>query len=142
MRADRSIYLLAVWLAGCASGTGAPLVTRDELAAPVAPEPSMSVAARPVAPKQAGDSIQASDTVEVKRSAPNGYRAATHDGTLVYCKSTTTLGSRLKKEVCMTPEQYKELEQTGERNRQELRKSIGICSGGAAGFTNCSGNGG
>jgi hypothetical protein len=132
MRIQLSMVLLAGWMAGCASGTGAPQVSPDVMAARTAPEPATLEAVQPEAPRQADD------TVEVRRSAPTGYRAATHDGELVYCKSTTTLGSRLKKEVCMTPEQHKDLEQTSERNRQELKKSIGICSGGT-GFGSCNG---
>ena len=119
-------------VAGCASGTGAPQVTPDATSAQVAPDPAKLAAVQPEAPRQADD------TVEVRRNAPTGYRVATHDGELVYCKSTTTLGSRLKKEVCMTPEQHKDLEQTSERNRQELKKSIGMCDG-SVGFGACNG---
>lgn len=126
MRTQMSILVLVCGLAGCAAAPEAPQTSPAKLATTSQPAPgSTTTAATP-----AGDSAK---TVDVKQRVPPGYRAATKEGVLVYCKSTATLGSRFEKEVCLTPEAYKELEATSERNRQDLKKAIGICGGSGPG---------
>jgi hypothetical protein len=121
MRTQISILVLACSLAGCAAGPqSSQTATSEQTTKQLAAESTTS------AGTSAGDSAK---TVEVKQRVPPGYRASTKDGVLVYCKSSATLGSRFEREVCLTPEAYKEVEATAERNRQDLKKAIGICSG-------------
>jgi hypothetical protein len=52
-----------------------------------------------------------------------------------------TLGTKFKQELCMTPDEYDEMQRRNEGMRQDLRKSSGICSGGTGAFS-CAGNSG
>lgn len=122
-------------LAGCASQ---PASTSAPVTAPVAPEARLAVlnsgqgvAAEPVAA-----------TAPDRRSGvPAGYKSVERDGTTLYCTKVATLGTKFKKELCMTPDEYDEMQRRNEGMRQDLRKSTSMCSGGSGAFA-CSGNSG
>ena len=89
----------------------------------VATAPARSRARRDVATRLPG-----------KPSAPAGYKAVERNGTTLYCTKVANLGTKFKQEVCMTQEEYDEVQRRGENMRQDLRKSVGICGGGTGPF--------
>lgn len=73
-----------------------------------------------------------------KASAPAGYKAVERNGTTLYCAKLATLGTKLKQDICMTQDQYDEVQRRGENVRQDLRQTTKMCSGGSGPFS-CSG---
>ena len=74
-----------------------------------------------------------------KASVPPGYKAVERNGTTLYCTRVASLGTKFKPEVCMTQDEYDEVQRRGENARQELRKSTTICAGGS-GVSSCNGS--
>jgi hypothetical protein len=70
---------------------------------------------------------------------PPGYKAVERNGTTLYCTRVASLGTKFKPEVCMTQDEYDEVQRRGENARQELRKSTTICAGGS-GVSSCNGS--
>jgi hypothetical protein len=73
-----------------------------------------------------------------KAGVPAGYKAVERNGTTLYCTNVASLGTKFKREVCMTQDEYDEVQRRGEDVRQDLRKSTRICGGGT-GPSSCSG---
>ena len=131
MRTYLPVCLASVLLFGCA-GTPRPAGEVPGAAAlQAAPTAAMDASA-------SGAAGAVSEPVAVKRRAPAGYRTVTRDGVRLYCKNTVLLGSKLKKDVCLTPEQYEEFEAGSERDRERLRSAASSCRG-DAGYGACAG---
>jgi hypothetical protein len=97
-------------------------------------------ASRPVTPPSPATPAAATlVATSSKVSAPPGYKAVERNGTWLYCTRVASLGTKFKQEVCMTQEQYAEVQRRGENARQELRKSTRICAGGS-GISSCNGS--
>jgi len=73
-----------------------------------------------------------------KVSAPAGYKAVERNGTTLYCAKVSTLGTKFKQEICMTQDEYDEVQRRGENVRQDLRQTTKMCAGGTGAFS-CSG---
>ena len=74
-----------------------------------------------------------------KSSVPPGYKSVERDGTTFLCTKVATLGTKFKQELCMTRDEYAELQRRNEGMRQDLRKTTSMCNGGSGPFS-CSGN--
>jgi hypothetical protein len=74
-----------------------------------------------------------------KASVPAGYKAVERHGTTLYCTRVASLGTKFKQEVCMTQDEYAEVQRRGENARQDLRKSTTMCAGGS-GVASCNGS--
>jgi len=61
------------------------------------------------------------------------------NGATLYCTRVASLGTKFKQEVCMTQDEYDEVQRRGESARQDLRKSTAICAGGS-GVSSCNGS--
>jgi len=103
-------------LAGCAS---APAPTSAALAAPATDAVAIAAATR--------------------AAAPPGYKRVERDGATLLCTTVASLGTRFKKDVCMTQDEYDEVVRRGESMRQDLRQSTKICGGGS-GISSCNGS--
>ena len=103
-------------LAGCAAG-------------PAATVPAAGLASRP-----ASDSTNA---VQVTR--PPGYKVVERNGTTLFCTRVALLGTKFKQEICMTRDEYAEVQRRGEKMRQDLRQTTKMCQGGS-GFASCNGS--
>jgi len=110
-------------LAGCASQPRSPAVHAAVPVASTTQEAALAPAAAPAAKKP---------------SAPPGYKAVERNGTTLYCAKVASLGTKFKQEVCMTQDEYDEVQRRGESVRQDLRNSTKICAGGT-GPSSCSG---
>jgi hypothetical protein len=108
-------------LAGCAS---APAPTAAPLAAPA--NDAVAIAATDAA-------------VSTRAAAPPGYKRVERDGATLLCTTVASLGTRFKKDVCMTQDEYDEVVRRGESVRQDLRQSTKICGGGS-GISSCNGS--
>jgi hypothetical protein len=110
--------LAVALLAGCASQPSAPTP---------APVPATAAAPAPVAAPAASASAKA--------RAPAGYKAVERNGVTFFCTNVATVGTKFKKEVCMTESEYAEVERRGENVRQDMQKNAGVCGagGGACG---------
>jgi hypothetical protein len=73
-----------------------------------------------------------------KATAPAGYKAVERDGTTLFCAKVSTLGTNFKQEICMTQDEYDEVQRRGENVRQDLRQGTKMCAGGTGTFS-CSG---
>jgi hypothetical protein len=107
------------FLVGCASQSISPSAP---VVVPVAAEPAAAVASTPHKP-----------------SVPPGYKAVERNGTTLYCTRVASLGTKFKQEVCMTQDEYDELQRRGESVRQDLRQTTKMCGGGS-GFGSCNGS--
>jgi hypothetical protein len=107
-------------LVGCAS---APAPTAAPLAAPA----NDAVA------------IAATGAAATRAAAPPGYKRVERNGTTLLCTTVASLGTRFKKDVCMTQDEYDEVVRRGESVRQDLRQSTKICGGGS-GISSCNGS--
>ncbi len=56
----------------------------------------------------------------------------------LYCTKVATVGTKFKQEICMTQDEYDEVQRRGENVRQDLRQTTKMCSGGT-GPSSCSG---
>lgn len=121
-------------LAGCATR---PSV---EAPAPVAPAPPPAATAgeRLIASRAAAVTDPAPRKTSDGFKVPQGYKLVVRDDTEYLCTKTTKLGSRFPQEFCMTRSQYMDILARGELMRQDLRKTIGVCGGGAGAFS-CNG---
>jgi hypothetical protein len=61
------------------------------------------------------------------------------NGTTLYCTRVASLGTKFKQEVCMTQNDYDEVQRRGENVRQDLRQTTKMCTGGS-GFGSCNGS--
>ena len=59
---------------------------------------------------------------------PPGFRTKTRGEKTVYCRSDTVSGSRFAKEQCFTEEQLKQKAAENEAARQEMERSLRVCS--------------
>ena len=107
------------FLVGCASQPNSP---SEPVMAPVAAEPAAAVASTPHNP-----------------SVPPGYKAVERNGTTLYCTRVASLGTKFKQEVCMTQDEYDEVQRRGESVRQDLRQTTKMCGGGS-GVGSCNGS--
>jgi hypothetical protein len=86
----------------------------------------------------AAEPVPATAAAATKSSAPAGYKAVERDGTMFYCAKLATLGSKFKREVCMTGDEYVDLQRRNEGMRQDLCKTTSMRAGGSGAFS-CSG---
>ncbi len=106
------LTLAVALLAGCAS----------------APPPVAAVSAVTPAPAEPSK----------RPGAPPGYKQFQRNGVTLYCTKVAYLGTKFKQEVCMTQDEYDEVQRRGESVRQDLRQATKMCGGGS-GFGSCSG---
>jgi hypothetical protein len=119
-----AVALIPILLTACAS---TPAPTSPVAASPASAAPSAKAAAAPVAP----------DTAKVTR--PPGYKVVERNGTTLFCTFVATLGTNLKQEICMTQDEYAEVQRRGESVRQDLRQATKMCAGGS-GVGSCNGS--
>lgn len=124
-------------LAGCASQ---PASTPTAVTIPAADAAKMAVLNPAMAPATAV-TLEPTTAVVAKASVPPGYKSVERDGTTFLCTKVASLGTKFKREFCMTQAEYDEMQRRNEGMRQDLRKSVGICSGGAGPFA-CKGGDG
>jgi hypothetical protein len=127
----RILLLLALaTLAGCSSTPADPVSEQAApTAAPAAP------AAAPAAPAPAASAVSpapAAAAEEGEFRPPAGYKARVENGSKVYCRKTTVLGSRFAKDVCMTEAQLRDFESSNEGMRQNKDQTSRMCAGGGA----------
>jgi len=97
-------------------------------------------AAQPTAPSTpAAATVATTAATPGKASVPSGYKAVERNGATLYCTRVASLGTKFKQEVCMTQDEYDEVQRRGESARQDLRKSTAICAGGS-GVSSCNGS--
>jgi hypothetical protein len=58
---------------------------------------------------------------------PSGYRRETHKGQELYCRRTTTLGSRFAQKLCFTREQLVEMQWRTDSTMGELDRGVRVC---------------
>ena len=124
-------------LAGCASQ---PASTPTAVTVPAADAAKMAVLNPARAPATAV-TLEPTTAVVAKASVPPGYKSVERDGTTFLCTKVASLGTKFKREFCMTRLEYDEMQRRNEGMRQDLRKSVGICSGGSGPFA-CKGGDG
>ena len=61
------------------------------------------------------------------RKTPGGYRLVQRDGQDYYCRKEKPLGSNIARTVCLTPDEYKEVQARADDQKQEVRKRSMIC---------------
>lgn len=61
---------------------------------------------------------------------PSEYRRKVVKGEVVYCTTTTIVGSRFPKQLCVNEQGLRDLIEQREANQQDLRRSQSICAGG------------
>ena len=110
-------------LAGCSSTPSDPVPEQPAAAAAAAPAPAAAPAV-PAAPAAAAE--------EGEYRPPAGYKARVENGSKVYCRKTTVLGSRFAKDVCMTEAQLRDFERSNEGIRQNKDQTSRVCAGGGA----------
>jgi len=135
------MFCVAALLAGCASQ---PASTSAPATAPVI-APDVEAAKTAVLNSSNGSAaVPAAEPVAMtastarKPSTPAGYKAVERNGTTLYCTKVATLGTKFKQEICMTQDEYDEVQRRGENVRQDLRQTTKMCSGGT-GPSSCSG---
>jgi hypothetical protein len=127
MRLLTSTFAIAL-LAGCAAQPTSP---------PAPATSPVAIAAKATAPS--ADPVASTAAAPGKANVPPGYKAVERNGTTLYCTRVASLGTKFKREVCMTQDEYDEVRRRGESARQELRKSTTICAGGS-GVSSCNGS--
>jgi hypothetical protein len=108
-------------LAGCASQPSTPTP-----APAAAPGVAQAVATAPSA-------VVASAAAEGKARAPAGYKTVERSGVTFFCTNVATVGTKFKKEICMTEGEYVELQRRGASVRQDMQKNATICGGAVGG---------
>lgn len=102
----RSISLLCLLLAGCATG-------------PEMPAPAAVLAQAETEP--AGASAEPIDTVQKARKA--GYRIVNEGGKTLYCREQLKTGSHLRKDtICLTAEELEIAREASRRSMQEMQR--------------------
>ena len=117
-------------LAGCASS---PAPTPTAVTIPAADAAKMAVLNPAMAPATAV-TLEPTTAVVAKASVPPGYKSVERDGTTILCTKVASLGTKFKRELCMTQTEYDEMQRRNEGMRQNLRKTTGICGGGSGPF--------
>jgi hypothetical protein len=127
MRLPLAIFVLSLSV-GCASqpASQAPPATVATPAAAATPATQPGVA--PAAPAATG-------TADAKRQVPSGYTEKKRNGETVYCKNVARIGSNLKTETCVTPEQAEEMARSSNFDRQEFSRGRAVCGTGGCGGT-------
>jgi hypothetical protein len=128
---------VVTFLAGCASQ---PASTPTAVTIPAADAARMAVL-NPAMASVTAVALEPSTAVVTKASVPPGYKSVERDGTTFFCTKVASLGTKFKREFCMTQLEYDEMQRRNEGMRQDLRKSVGICSGGSGAFA-CKGGDG
>ena len=135
----RQILVICVvaFLAGCATP---PAPSPTAITVPTAETARMAVLNPGMAPATTAMLVPATEAGK-KASVPPGYKSVERNGTTFLCTKVATLGTKFKQELCMTRDEYDEMQRRNEGMRQDLRKSSGICSGGTGQFACNGGNG-
>ncbi len=76
----------------------------------------------------AGSSAAKTVVSSTARKTPGGYRLVQRDGQDYYCRKEKPLGSNIARTVCLTPDEYKEVQARADDQKQEVRKRTMICS--------------
>ena len=130
MRLLKAVCVVA-FLAGCASQ---PAPAPTAVSIPAAEAARLAVLNPDAASAMPGTTEPPAEKVP-RASVPPGYKSVERDGTTFLCTKVATLGTKFKRELCMTQSEYDEMERRNEGMRQDLRKSVGICSGGSGPFS-------
>lgn len=117
-----ALALAFTFLAGCASSPAPTAPAAPAIAAVTAP------AATPATPARKNVA-----------SKPPGYKVVERNGTTLFCTQVASLGTKFKQEICMTQDEYDEVQRRGESVRQDLRQSTKMCGGGS-GVGSCNGS--
>ena len=146
MRTLTALLAVAV-LSGCAASApeqaaapapAAPVPASTPAPAAATPDTQAAKpATAPVGSPAATEKVAGNEKRIVMRTPP-GYRSVTRNGVRLFCKKTVTLGSRFPEDICLTEDQYNQVQQNAEQARQELRRGVSTCSGGT-GPSSCSG---
>ena len=129
MRLRHTVCVVTL-LAGCASQ---PAPTPTAVTIPAADAAKMAVLNPAMAPATAV-TLEPTTAVVAKASVPPGYKSVERDGTTILCTKVASLGTKFKRELCMTQTEYDEMQRRNEGMRQNLRKTTGICGGGSGPF--------
>jgi len=103
-------------LAGCASQ---PAPTPTAVTIPAADAAKMAVLNPAMAPATAV-TLEPTTAVVAKASVPPGYKSVERDGTTILCTKVASLGTKFKRELCMTQTEYDEMQRRNEGMRQNL----------------------
>lgn len=95
------------------ASTPAPGLARASTAAPPGPQPPSP------------------DLLKQARLA--GYRTRVRSGVYFFCKTDADVGTRLARETCLTEDNFSELLQRVQSQRDELQHSMGCSGGGICG---------
>lgn len=101
------------------------------------PAPTSPSAAPPAPAALAAPAPASPDVRKVAR--PPGYKVVERNGTTYFCTRVATLGTSLKRDICMTEDEYAEVQRRGENVRQDLRQATKMCTGGS-GVGSCNGS--
>ena len=95
---------VVTFLAGCASQ---PASTSTAVAIPAADAAKMAVLNPAMAPATAVTSEPSTTAVAAKASVPPGYKSVERDGTTFFCTKVASLGTKFKREFCMTQDRVR-----------------------------------
>ena len=108
-------------MAGCSSQ---PTIQEPASgAASIPPPPPAEV----VVPAPAPPATQSATTEKTGGKIPSGYRRERRKGQEVYCRQTTTLGSRFAQKMCFTRAQLEEIQRRTDSVMGDLEKGIKVC---------------
>ena len=99
-------------IASCASTPSAP-AAQTPAAAPVAASTANSLAATAVP-------MTAEDTATLNAARALGYVPRNHNGTIVYCRSESQIGTRMQSTTCISEEQVAAAVQRSVGNRDSV----------------------
>jgi hypothetical protein len=95
---------------------------------PAAPAPAAAANAAAQQPATTNLPQEPPKTLRV----PSEFRRKVVKGETLYCTTTTIIGSRFPKLLCVNEQGLRDLIDQREENQQALRRSQSICAGGAA----------
>ena len=107
-------------LAGCASQ---PASAPTAVTIPAADAARMAVL-NPALASATADTLEPSTALATKASVPPGYKSVERDGTTFICTKVASLGTKFKREFCMTQPEYDEMQRRNEGMRQIGRAHV------------------
>ena len=115
----RTTVLASLVLGACATTTKTP---------PSPAQPPAATLAASAATHAAAAAVPAAPDTQLARWAKSqGYRATTVGQRLVWCKTETTVASRIARQTCVTDANLSLLRQVNEQNQQTLLNSTANC---------------
>ncbi len=114
------VLMTALALAsGCAS---TPATSPTSAAATPSMAHTVSASTTASSPS-AGKTVVASTA----RKSPLGYRVAKKNGQTYYCRDEKPIGSNIPHTVCLTPDEYAQVQEQAEVQRQDVRRHSAVC---------------